>query len=362
VQTLLRFLDRHFGDGVKQAMAATAVATKEAQEAYPTSAWRAPPPWVFTALKLVLSAVMVLGIVLFADLSEVWRRIANQSLWSIVLAASIIVLQIALGGSRWHAILKRLGGNVGAIEVLRQFYISVFFNASFGGAVGGDLVRAWLSYRTDVDVKTAVNSVILDRAASVAAVALLVLLTLPVFVAHAGYSLHTLFPAFLAITGLVGILVAAQLERVPHSWQGNRLLRGLKALGQGTRMIFLHPASAAPVIGLAVLAQVALSFAAYVIASGLDIHISLIDCLVLMQPVALIAAIPISVGGWGVREAAVVGLFGLVGVESSAALALSVQLGLLSLVAALPGGIFFLLLRQQMRNPAPGAGVLESEH
>jgi hypothetical protein len=80
-------------------------------------------------------------------------------------------------------------------------------------------------------------------------------------------------------------------------------------------------------------------------ARGLDMSASLLDCLVLMQLVALVTALPISIGGWGVREVAMVGLFGLIGLPASAALALSVQLGVLSLLAALPGGLVLLLLR-----------------
>jgi hypothetical protein len=88
-------------------------------------------------------------------------------------------------------------------------------------------------------------------------------------------------------------------------------------------------------------------------AASLGIKVSLLDCIVLMQPVALLASLPISVGGWGVRETAVVLLFGLIGVPSSAALVLSLQLGLLALFVVLPGGILWLLL--QIKDRAPNA-------
>jgi uncharacterized membrane protein YbhN (UPF0104 family) len=90
-------------------------------------------------------------------------------------------------------------------------------------------------------------------------------------------------------------------------------------------------------------------------AASLGIKVSVIDCIVLMQPVALASNLPISVGGWGVRETAVVLLFGLVGVPSSAALVLSLQLGLLALLVVLPGGLLWLLLqfRNRRKSTAP---------
>ena len=83
-----------------------------------------------------------------------------------------------------------------------------------------------------------------------------------------------------------------------------------------------------PVLSFAVAAQIALGMATFSMAASLGIKVTLLDCIVLMQPVALLANLPISVGGWGVRETAVVLLFGLIGVPSSAALVLSLQLGL----------------------------------
>ena len=59
---------------------------------------------------------------------------------------------------------------------------------------------------------------------------------------------------------------------------------------------------------------------------GLDLDVAWLECLVLVPLVMLIMTIPISIGGWGVRETAMVSLFGLVGVPGEGALALSVLL------------------------------------
>ena len=56
-------------------------------------------------------------------------------------------------------------------------------------------------------------------------------------------------------------------------------------------------------------------------------------------------ALPISAAGWGVREASLVTLLGLVGVDRSAALLLSVEFGLLTTLLSLPGGLIWLALR-----------------
>jgi len=145
-----------------------------------------------------------------------------------------------------------------------------------------------------------------------------------------------------------GIVVAALVHRLPIDWRRFKLLRAIHLLSTATDTIFLRVKTALPVLSAAVVGQTALAFAVYLISCGLNVDLSLIDCVILMQPIALAVALPISVGGWGVRETAMIGLLGLVGVSSSAALSLSVQLGLLTIVATLPGAAFWLLHREAL--------------
>jgi glycosyltransferase 2 family protein len=226
-------------------------------------------------------------------------------------------------------------------------------------------VRTWLIYRTRIDAATAVHSVILDRIAALAAVALLVVATAPLFVSRVGWGLPALLAIGLAASGLAAIVVGVQLDRMPARWMRLRPLRLLAALASAMRAVLLRPSAALPTLAFAVAAQAAMGFSAYAIAASLNLAVTPVDCLVLMQPVALLTALPISIGGWGVREGAMIGLFGLIGVPTSAVLVLSVQIGLLTILASLPGGVLWLILR---RGPsvdrasdgneahAPGAG------
>ncbi|MDA0241741.1 MAG: UPF0104 family protein, partial [Proteobacteria bacterium] len=58
--------------------------------------------------------------------------------------------------------------------------------------------------------------------------------------------------------------------------------------------------------------------------------------------VMLITTIPISVAGWGVREAAMQFALGFVGVDEQSAVILSLVLGVAILVASIPAAILWL--------------------
>src|SRR5262249_56140773 len=66
----------------------------------------------------------------------------------------------------------------------------------------------------------------------------------------------------------------------------------------------------------------------YELVRALATPISLLDCLLIVPPTLLISSVPISLGGWGVREGALAAGFVLVGATSEAGVATSVLFGL----------------------------------
>ena len=165
-----------------------------------------------------------------------------------------------------------------------------------------------------------------------------------------------LVPIFVSMVGLVGIIITAQFGRMPERWLRFRPLRLLHELGGSVRLVFLRPATVFPLVGVAILSQTALGVATYTMAVSLNMDVSFLECVVLMQPVALVANLPITVGGWGVRETAMITLFGLIGVPASARLVLSIPVGLFSLIVALPGGLLWLA----MKSTAPARSAMPS--
>jgi len=301
---------------------------------------------LITIAKVGLSVAVIIMVARNVDLAAAWRRFASQNFWYPITAVAILILQVGIGGLRWHLILRGLGAAVSTRRSLRLYYISAFFNTWMWGAVGGDVLRAWLSRRANIRLRLAINSVILDRVAAVAAVGLLVLLTAPLFIRNTRQELLGLALCGAAACLLIGVVVAALLHRLPIDWQRFKVLRGVHLLSTTTESIFLRRRTAIPVLAVAMAGQTVTAVSVYVMSLGLDVGLSLLDCMILMQPVSLVTALPISVGGWGVRETAMIGLLGFVGIQSSAALSLSVQMGLLTIIATLPGAALWLSHRE----------------
>ena len=70
--------------------------------------------------------------------------------------------------------------------------------------------------------------------------------------------------------------------------------------------------------------------------------LSPVDAAVLFAVMVGVALIPFTIGGWGLRELAVVSLFGGYGLTSERALVFSMYFGLTTVVASLPGALAWL--------------------
>jgi len=308
---------------------------------------------LFALLKLAISASAVAVVVAALDVPAALDRVANQNPSGLALAAAAMLAQVALGALRWHVVRVKTSIRSSFAETFRIYYIGSFFSSYIWSGISGDVMRVWLTWRGGAGREAAVYSTILDRVALIAGVAAIMLVTSPWSFVRFGFGIEGWLPCLVAAALLLGIAGLAQFDRLPPAWQRWLPLRLLGSLGGATREVFLRPRAVMPAIGAAVMGQTAFAVAAYAMAGSLGMNVALMDCIVVMQIVALLTAVPISVGGWGVREVSMVGLFAPIGVPSSSALVLSVQLGLLGLALNLPGGIFWLLLRQEARSADP---------
>jgi uncharacterized protein (TIRG00374 family) len=88
----------------------------------------------------------------------------------------------------------------------------------------------------------------------------------------------------------------------------------------------------------------------YVLSMALSLQVGVVYFFVFVPLITVSTILPISLGGIGVQEGAFAYFFSLVGMPLAGALALSLLLRVLSIVASLPGGL--LSLSQEKYRPA----------
>lgn len=287
----------------------------------------------------------------FAHLEEILQK---QDHTMLLLTMALMLAQIIIGSLRWRMILNAISGkNTPALPAflgMRIYYISIFFNCCLPGTVGGDVVRVWLTKSDHIPLSLAIHSVIIDRIITLTALFLMVILTLPVLGGLAGFNPLYVFPV-VAIVIAAGIWLLFNIERLLKPYGHIRFVHWVLYFVGSLRMMYHRPAASIMSLTLAMVAHSSYCLAAYVLAHSFSLDITIMQALTLIPPVLLAATIPISIGGWGIREAGTIGMLALIGIPQASALMLSIQLGLLIMLITLPASILWLLYRKSSPQP-----------
>jgi uncharacterized protein (TIRG00374 family) len=308
--------------------------------------------WLALGFSVVLTAVTLFFVFRGIDRQAFAHLLATQDRGWLAVAAMFLLAQIFLGGERWRSILCAFmrGPSPSTASVQAVFYASIFFNCLPFGTVGGDVARVWLARRFALSLGQIVLSILVDRVLTVAALIMLALATLPTI--SSPFAVTAWFGgAAILVAVALSMLLLGVIERLLGRWRRQRLIHFVLRMAEELRQLNKRAGLIALCFALA--SGACSGFGAYCIARSLGLGVGPVPMIAVTSMMTLVVALPISVAGWGVREISLVALLGLLGVDREAALALSVELGLMSTLLSLPGGVIWLTLRDYRSAASP---------
>lgn len=312
--------------------------------------------WGLLALKIALSGALIWYFVGKSDLGAAMENLRRVDAATVMVALALFLTQIALVARRWGVLMRLvgIGGGLSFPRIVRIMWTATFLNTTLVSSVGGDAFRLWTIVRGGDPLGKSINSIFLDRLAALMALMVLIAVSLPYVMELVPDEAAIWSYAILIAASVAGFAALLHADRLPRRIQHWRLVRGLANLAADTRKLTLHTDNFLPVAALSFLVHLLSILVVYVLAGGLEIGISFLDCFFLVPPVILAMTLPISIAGWGVREGAMIVTLGLVGVPQESALVLSILFGLGITLAALPGGVIWLFTRDRTVPAMPG--------
>ena len=308
-----------------------------------------------TGLKLLISAGLLGYLAYEVDVPRLGDVFAQTVLWPFAAAVCFFVLSNLLGSFQWYLLLRAQSIPISFWQAMVFYFVGVFFNNVLLGNIGGDALRIYDIRRLTGTTRGGMAATLTDRfvglfsTCSLALVAILMATEVPVV-----GLLSMLVPVWI---GLVVLLVMGLSRRIGsrlESMAAAVLPRRLSSLLGDLRssiVVYRHRAPLlAAVLGISLGVQSCriLVYWSAGLAVGLNAGLLYFVC---FQPVAaIVAALPISIGGLGVRENSLVRLFGSVGVSPEVATAMSMLGYVAGILASLLGGAAFVLRRVERRD------------
>jgi hypothetical protein len=298
--------------------------------------WRLPGlshgKLIFTARWVV--TVLAFWVVLHSiDLGAVVGLIGRAEPLALGVAGLVVMAQFAAMVWRWQLVIHILVGKaVGLGPLALLLGHSFLIGQVLPSLVGGDVARTVLLSRS-TGAAAAARSVICDRLLGFAALALLAVPSVPVIAEMIGSATPFLTSTICALGTMTAVaLVLAYSLTYARPWLG----RYVATVASDLRVTMRSGKIGLLAVALGIGSSLFGILLFYIIGSALGADLRALDCLVLVPPALLVSALPISLGGWGVREGALVAAFSLVHADPSAVTATSVVFGL---TVPLVGGI-----------------------
>ncbi len=307
---------------------------------------------VTVSVQLTISIVLIAVLAFKTDLNSLTAQIRGQSYGWLMLAAAVTLLQIFLAALRWLEVLRGLGSSLSVGSVLKVSFVGNFFNAWLLGIAGGDVIRAVLMPAHALGRAAVVYSVLFDRVAALAGLGLVILPITALGLDPLTHEPAVMISLAVAALPLLGLYAAGPALRILMSW---RVTMASRLIGIGHSWTTLNRAWPRLLAALAVSAAcvVAVALTAYCVARAQHLAVPFGRFLILIPPVVLLSSLPVSIGGWGVRESAMVIAMASVGVPTENAVLVSVQMGLLAAAMSIPGGFLLLVPVRARGNRVP---------
>ena len=317
--------------------------------------------------KLAISAAILYWLFGKTDLSDVWTRARSADPKWVALALGLYGTMILISAWRWRLLLETQGAPGPMGKLTGSWLVATFFNNFLPSNIGGDVVRIADSVVLTRSRTVAATVVLVDRAIGLAA--LLVVAAAGSWIAvHSGIPVPASQYVWIAaigsvLAGLPTLVYPQLLARLlsplaslhPELFGAriDRFVATVQRMGADHGRVWQAVAGALIVQLLLVAYHLAI---AHAIGTPLPWHLGLV-----VVPVSLaLQMAPVSVNGFGVREAVFTYFFARLGLPADAALALSLLSAGLIMAFSLSGGVVFLARRHQPLPPAQDLAVDEA--
>ena len=306
-------------------------------------------------LKAIVSVVLLGVLFANADLAGLSAALRQASVGWLAAALGLYLVMILTSAWRWNLLLSAQRISVSGRLLVNSFLVATFFNHFLPSNIGGDVIRIRDTTAPAGSLSRATAIVVLDRG-----VGLLALL----FVAAVGGTMAALtatghalpltpgwlWASFAAAGGAFVLLVGAPdaLGRLLHPTRLVERAAIRQRIDRLLEMLRTFRGDPVPLVACfagAILAQAVLVAFYVAIAYSLQIPISVLHLAVVVPMSFVVQLLPISVNGFGVREATFTYYFGALNLPVESALVLSLVGAGLVLVFSLSGGLLYLARR-----------------
>ncbi|HEY2905310.1 MAG TPA: lysylphosphatidylglycerol synthase transmembrane domain-containing protein [Vicinamibacterales bacterium] len=303
------------------------------------------------AIKVIVSVALMAVLFSRIDARQLWSSARRASIGWLLAALALYFTTVLAATWRWQLLLNAQEVRVPARRLLGSYLVATFFGNFLPSNIGGDVIRIRDTAKPAASKTLATTVVLTDRVMGVVGLALVAALGATVGAGMAGHGRSPIWPSWLWAGFVLAAAVSALIVLAPDAvtrvlkpltvihpeWVGGRI-ETLTSVFQRFRT---RPLSLVGCFVGAVYVQSALVVFYLLVVYALHINVQLVDLAVIVPLSLVVQMIPVSVGGFGVREATFSIYFSRIGLPMESAVVMSLVAAALIVFISLTGAAVY---------------------
>jgi len=305
---------------------------------------------ILLLVRIIISVSLIVFLVKtqFKDIRSALEIIKSVNKPLLILSLSTHIFGIWITAVRWNTLLGTQKVNLGTTTLTLTVLIGFFFNNFLPTSIGGDVFRTYdAAKKANIPIETSASIIIVERFSGI--------------ISASTYAIIALFLGFTAIGNrsfiipviifFIICIIIAFLILNPSILRLNKLINKIKFLKKVKEKLaniyftFLSFKKFKWVLVRVMIYSFLLQFAVilnyFLAAKSLGINLNLTAFIFIVPVVTIIAMVPISIGGIGIRENTLVFIITAMGVGSEQAAICALLIFLMLIFIGIIGGITY---------------------
>lgn len=294
---------------------------------------------IFGILNFIISLVLFYLIFLNIDLKKFLNLMNSINVNLILLCVLLSITQVLLNCMRWFALANQVSRGINFIFLFKHTYMVCFLGQVLPSSIGGEAYKIIASRVITSSLKKSIIITLVEKYIVLMSLIFLILVSFYCFNSILIYWVSSLMNFFL-LAGLFLMLIIFLLYNLKRINIGKKFVRKIKIIFYRSTNFIWNKKLLIYIMLISFLSHINLLLIFKLIASSIQIQLDFFEMSYIFFIIFLFSQLPISFGGWGVREATAVTGLALLGVSPDEAFTISTLFGLLFLVSYSPAILF----------------------
>ena len=311
--------------------------------------------YALMAIKLVVSVALLAFLFSRIDVARLWASARRASPPWLLVAMAVYLVNVVASTWRWHLLLDAQDVHVRRRSLFGSFLVALFFNNFLPSNIGGDVIRIGDTARPAGSKTLAATVVLVDRGLGLMGLVLVAAIGATI-AESTRHVVIPIWPSWLWAGFLIGAAASAPAVLAPAGfgrllqpltvfhpeWVGNRIEKVTAVLAR----FHDRPAALAGCFGGAIFVQATIVVFYFIVAHALRLDMTFWDLAVIVPMSFVVQMLPVSVNGFGIREATFAFYFTRIGQPLEHALLVSLVPTALIMLFSLTGAAVYVSRRR----------------